>query len=169
MILGTELKCEDFDYQLQQNYTTPPLPLVNELKQTNYSFTKQTLACSCATGFPKCPPGSSGDINYRPIFKLRTQDILYDLTSRNMSDWLVKTEFSSQFFRKRFGGFEFQERVATGLNETTLGNLNAIVSSVAQLFNATLDFKATIRSVKFSPIPKVGDIKFCLLILCLSK
>ena len=127
---GTFLDCEAFNFERIHNYTVPTQSLVSELLTTNYSQTKRSPDCDCSSGFPKCPNAAGGDINYRPLTKLRTKDLLYDLTSRNVSDWLLKTTFDEQFFQKRFGGFEFiatdqaAERAAEGL-ATSLDKLVA--------------------------------------------
>jgi ATP-binding cassette subfamily A (ABC1) protein 1 len=114
------LDCYDFDYILNNNYSMPSQSFVDELIQTNFSFTKITHDCDCSNGFPKAPISAGGDFNYRNIFTLKTKDILYDLTGRNLTDFLIKTEFNDQFFRKRFGGYEFiQPNVKT---ETSLSD-----------------------------------------------
>lgn len=85
----------------------PPDSFVAELQAANFSYSKSSLDCDCSSGFPECPASAGGDINYRRMYELKSKDVLYDLTSRNITDWLVKTEFTQQFFKKRFGGFEF--------------------------------------------------------------
>jgi ATP-binding cassette subfamily A (ABC1) protein 1 len=85
----------------------PPATVVAELAATNFTYSKVSVDCDCSSGFPECPDSAGGDFNYRDIYTLRTRDILYNLTSRNMTDWLVKTELSKQFFKKRYGGYEF--------------------------------------------------------------
>lgn len=132
---GSILECEAFDFEQIHNYTVPDQSFVNDLLSTNYSLSKESPMCDCSSGFPVCPASAGGDINYRPLAKLRTKDLLYDLTSRNMSDWLIKTRFSDQFFKKRFGGFEFIE--TNGDVEAALSGLQTTLSSFLDLVNAT--------------------------------
>lgn len=91
----------------QHGMIEPPMDVYQQFLATNFSYTKLSLDCDCSSGFPVCPASAGGDYNYRDVYVLKTTDILYDLTSRNMTDYLVKTEFNDQFFKKRFGGFEF--------------------------------------------------------------
>lgn len=102
------LWCEQFDSaNLVHGKVEPSLSVYQEFQSTNYSYTKYSKDCDCSSGFPVCPESAGGDYNYRNVYNLKTTDIFYDLTSRNMTDWLIKTEFKDQFFKKRFGGFEF--------------------------------------------------------------
>lgn len=116
-VLLTCLDGEDTTAQLMQPMVQPPGQVLNELQSTNFSYSKRSPECNCQSGFPECPQSAGGDFNYRKIYKLKTMDILYDLTSRNMTDWLVKTELNSQFFKKRFGGFEFTPPLLTVNND----------------------------------------------------
>jgi ATP-binding cassette subfamily A (ABC1) protein 1 len=103
-----ELTCESFDKsELIQNYSMPTSSFIQELNKENYTYTKKSVECDCSNGFPKCPESAGGDIYQRNIRKLKTKDILHDLSGRNMSDWLIKTELNPREFRKRFGGFQF--------------------------------------------------------------
>jgi ATP-binding cassette, subfamily A (ABC1), member 1 len=100
--------CLDADYTLLNNLTIPDLSTLNQLNAVNYTYKKLSPDCDCSKGFPACAPGAGGDIKFRSVYILKTKDQLYDLTSRNVTDWLIKTEFNSDFFQKRFAGFEFQ-------------------------------------------------------------
>lgn len=136
-LLGSELKCEDYNFRWVQssNLSRPSDTVIGELMRANYSYTKTSLDCDCSQGFPECPESAGGDINHRQVVQLRTQDIMFDLTSRNVTDWLIKTEFSDQFFRKRYGGFEFlqQEKI----DENTVTNANNLLKTLFQMFNVT--------------------------------
>jgi ATP-binding cassette subfamily A (ABC1) protein 1 len=57
-------------------------------------------------------------------FKLTTNDILYNLTGKNLSDWLIQTEFSHEFFQKRFGGYEIDLNQRLTEYFTSLKNTN---------------------------------------------
>ena len=135
-MLDPVLKCEDYNYRLLQNYTLPDSQLIDELNAVNYTYMKQSPDCVCNTGFPKCSPGAGGDIDFRPVVKLRTNDILYELTSRNVSDWLIKTEFSDKFFRRRYGGYEFdkiQNKIV--LDKGIFFNIEATLNNLLQTLN----------------------------------
>lgn len=103
------LQCEEGQSQAQlvHDMIEPPLDVYQQFQLTNFSYTKRSPDCDCASGFPEAPLGAGGDFNYRRIYRLKTTDMFYDLTSRNLTDWLIKTEFDHQFFKKRFGGYEF--------------------------------------------------------------
>jgi ATP-binding cassette subfamily A (ABC1) protein 1 len=99
------LSCENYGYTIQNR--TVPLDIKNALSSVNYSYTNIAPSCSCITGYQNCPIGSSGDIEYKNVSHLITKDTLNDLTERNISDWLLNTEFSQEYFQKRYGGFDF--------------------------------------------------------------
>lgn len=72
----------------------------------------------------------------------------YDLTSRNISDWLVKTEFSDQFFRRRFGGFEFLVQYTSDLNKMAINsiqNLNQLINLFTNSFTTTNNISANLK------------------------
>lgn len=150
------LKCNSVS-NLDQNYTQPSSSVWQALLAVNYSYTKTAPRLDCATGFPTTQAASSGDIYNRPIYNLKSQDILYDLSGRNISDWVVNSEFTQLMFRKRFGGFEFvkpfvdpsllpdrlfeQVRQFPATLQTTLNgfgrfNLTSFQSAVSNLFSS---------------------------------
>jgi ATP-binding cassette subfamily A (ABC1) protein 1 len=129
------LECVDNALVATNDTTTTgniPIGLQMALGQTNFTNTKISPVCSCQTGFPTCPVGAGGDIDYRNVRKLHTTDTMYDLTDRNTTDWILKTEFEPRFFRKRFGGFEFLEPI---LNTTLANNLNRLLAITIGTFN----------------------------------
>lgn len=83
---STVLKCNSYNSKL----------IKNNLKPSN-------ISCDCSTGFQKC----SDKIQVKNVYKLKTDDLMSDLTNQNVSDWLVKTEFAEDMFEKRHGGLEF--------------------------------------------------------------
>lgn len=93
--------------QLVHGMIEPPPDVYQQLQSTNFSYSKVSPDCDCSSGFPDCPVGAGGDYNYRSVYQLKSTDMFYDLTSRNLTDWFIKTEFDGQFFKKRFGGYEF--------------------------------------------------------------
>nr|QNH67855.1 ATP-binding cassette transporter subfamily A member 1-like protein X1 [Brachionus rotundiformis] len=119
---GQELECENFnDYQTHKN-STPNYSFINELLSTNYTYTKRSKECDCSQGFPECPASAGGDIFYRDYYKLKTKDIVYDLSGRNVSDWLIKTELRKDIFKRRYGGYEFLVP-RLGLNSNQIASL----------------------------------------------
>jgi hypothetical protein len=96
----------------------------------NLTRTKPFPTCSCKTGFPDCQLDNTIDMENRETIKLRTTDILVNLTELNVSDWLMKTEFNKKYFRKRFGGFEFLDPLV--VNET-------LVERALNMLKATLN------------------------------
>ncbi|KAK7488493.1 hypothetical protein BaRGS_00020278 [Batillaria attramentaria] len=81
------------------------------------NLTVDSPSCSCDTGSQKCPAGAGGPTpaeRYIPV-----NDILYNATGRNLSDWLVKT--MQPYLMRRFGGFTFgDENQLSSLNATEL-------------------------------------------------
>ena len=123
-----KLKCNELGITLARNLSTPS-NIQEVLNGVNYSYTKIAPSCSCETGLPICPTGSDGDINYRFISKLITTDTLIDLTERNISDWLLKTEVSETYFQKRYGGFDFsnnreKNRITNQINSLLMSLTN---------------------------------------------
>nr|UOU03308.1 ATP-binding cassette subfamily A1-like 1 [Brachionus rubens] len=128
-VANRELDCEGFENYIQQKNSTPNYSFIQELLQTNYTYSKRSIDCDCSTGFPECPVSAGGDIFYRDVLNLKTKDILYDLTGRNVSDWLIKTELNKNIFKKRYGGYEFLTP-KIGFNASLLSNfLNTVTES----------------------------------------
>ena len=76
--------------------------------------------CSCQVGTQVCPANSflplplekkvSGEVRLylfgnEVCWKVPSGDSMIDMTSRNISQWLLKTR--DQYYKKRYGGFEF--------------------------------------------------------------
>jgi hypothetical protein len=61
------------------------------------------LSCSCDRGTTVCPKRAEGPTP--PKVQLASHDILANLTGRNISDYLMKT--NKAFYKKRYGGFQF--------------------------------------------------------------
>lgn len=74
-------------------------------------------SCSCDTGFQKCPQGAGGPEPPKKL--LPSSDYLYNMTARNVSDWLVKT--MEKYQKRRYGGFSFgDEDPLAAFNATEL-------------------------------------------------
>jgi len=59
--------------------------------------------CSCQIGTQVCPAKSFSP--EPPQIKIPSGDYLIDMTSRNISQWLMKTR--DTYYKQRYGGFEF--------------------------------------------------------------
>ena len=136
------LQCNAFDYSLQNNYTMPPASVISDFASTNFSYTKVSPSCDCSEGFPHCPASAGGDILFRPVTLLKTTDYMYDLTGRNVSDWLVKTELSDLFFKRRYGGFEFLAPTpsTTNLSATAQAftGMAVLIGQITNMFGISL-------------------------------
>ena len=131
------LSCNGYD-SLLTNYTMPPQSLISALLAANYSYKKTGTPCDCSNGFPNNPAGAEGDIYYRQVYTLKTDDILYDLSGRNISDWIVNTEFTERIFRKRFGGYEFMQPFVN-VSDQLLHNLVTQVQMFAGTMQSLLN------------------------------
>ncbi|GFN96696.1 ATP-binding cassette sub-family a member 1 [Plakobranchus ocellatus] len=76
--------------------------------------------CSCDTKFQRCPYGAAGPEPSKK--KIRTNDLLNNVTNHRLEDWLMKS--MEGYMKRRFGGFSFGE-------ENPLGRLNASQLSAA--------------------------------------
>ena len=102
-----ELNCHNFDFEVMIPNLKDKKSIITDLIRSNFSRTKVSKNCDCTTGFPKCSPSSGGDFGINTFYKTKTYDTLLDLTGRNITDWLIKTEFLPNIFEKRYGGIEF--------------------------------------------------------------
>ncbi|XP_078319655.1 phospholipid-transporting ATPase ABCA1-like isoform X1 [Crassostrea virginica] len=119
-------------------------------------YTNTTInspSCSCDTGFQKCPQGAGGPEPPKKL--LPSSDYLYNMTARNVSDWLVKT--MERYQKRRYGGFSFGDtnplaafnatELRTVLDElfTVLNNGTAVTSFNETQLIETLQGLATQR------------------------
>ena len=118
------------------------------LNSVDYNQTRISPSCDCWEKMQTCPVGAGGpsaSFNY-----IETRDILYDLAGFNITDWLVKSEYNSEYLMKRFGGLEFLSTSVTDdlqiFNETMIeqmiriinqSSLNINPKKVASLFRIT--------------------------------
>jgi len=127
--------CEDYIYKKVNNNLDnhQKWTLIKELNLVNYSYTKISPGCECTkyNPFQKCANSSGGDINMRQIYSLKTKDLIYDLTSRNISDWIIKTELQHDFYENRYGGFEFLKPYDS--ENHVLDNIFQMISSIANV------------------------------------
>ena len=142
-----KLECNTFDSKLILNYSLP-------LSQKNFS---ELSDCDCSSGFPQCP---SDDRAWNlPVKLVKTADLIYDLSGRNVTDWLLKTEFTHEFFKKRFGGFEFvmpNEKLSDA-------NLTRIFSSFTQFLKTVTKLVNIVTSSEnesMSPVDYLNDLEF---------
>ncbi|XP_071041815.1 phospholipid-transporting ATPase ABCA1 isoform X1 [Parasteatoda tepidariorum] len=59
--------------------------------------------CLCTIGTQACPASALG--TKPPSVAVSSSDIVYNMTGRNISDWLIKTR--KNFYKQRYGGFSF--------------------------------------------------------------
>nr|CAD7255882.1 unnamed protein product [Timema shepardi] len=91
----------------------------------NISASTALVECSCARGTLDCPNGAGGPTP--PEVTVPSGDILMNTTGRNISDWLVKT--SSQFYKRRYGGFTFGVHIPTQL--TNLSRVKSLLETLS--------------------------------------
>nr|CAD7425504.1 unnamed protein product [Timema monikensis] len=91
----------------------------------NISASTALVECSCARGTLDCPNGAGGPTP--PEVSVPSGDILMNTTGRNISDWLVKT--SSQFYKRRYGGFTFGVHIPTQL--TNLSRVKSLLETLS--------------------------------------
>lgn len=126
-------ECETYDSILSKNISNNLNEFDLDLIKRNYSL-RITPECECTNDAPMCPVTAGGDISLREIVKLKTKDLLYNLTDRNVTDWLVKTEFKHEFFEKRYGGFEFLSPLSNVTTNSAVFNLNKLLNSLSKSF-----------------------------------
>jgi hypothetical protein len=130
-----QLECNQYGFTVAKNQSLPA-SLQQSLNGVNYSYTKIAPICSCKFGFPSCPSSSEGDVYYNHVSKLITNDTLIDLTERNVSDWLIKTEMSEKYFQKRFGGFDFSNNRE---KNQIFKQFNKVYSTITNRFHSNND------------------------------
>nr|CAD7196497.1 unnamed protein product [Timema douglasi] len=91
----------------------------------NISASTALVVCSCARGTLDCPNGAGGPTP--PEVTVPSGDILMNTTGRNISDWLVKT--SSQFYKRRYGGFTFGVHIPTQL--TNISRVKSLLETLS--------------------------------------
>lgn len=64
----------------------------------NLSIVNRVIECDCSLGTMQCPEFSPGF--EPPSTPIVTEDIMYNLTGRNISDWIVKT--GKRYYKKRY-------------------------------------------------------------------
>ncbi|KAK7490493.1 hypothetical protein BaRGS_00018279 [Batillaria attramentaria] len=112
-------RCMDPAIHTIQGYSCLPggSPTFTAQPPLSGNITIDSPSCSCQTGWQRCPPGAGGPTpahRYLPV-----NDILYNMTGRNISDWLVKT--MEQYQMRRYGGFSFgAENRLSVLNATQI-------------------------------------------------
>ncbi|XP_054718877.1 phospholipid-transporting ATPase ABCA7-like [Uloborus diversus] len=67
---------------------------------TDYSYLE---TCPCTLGTQLCPESAVG--HTPPHVAISSSDVVFNMTGRNISDWLIKTR--KKFYKQRYGGFSF--------------------------------------------------------------
>jgi len=117
----------------------PCFDVMNALNKVNYNQTHISPECDCWKKMQTCPIGAGGpSANYNIT---ETNDILYDLQGFNITDWLVKSEYNTEYLMKRFGGFEFLLQYLSNsfdlINETLIQQIINITNQENQTIDAS--------------------------------
>nr|CAB3219608.1 ATP-binding cassette sub-family A member 1-like [Phallusia mammillata] len=90
----------------------------------------ETLTCTC-TGketrvlLAECPVGAGGEPTERMISE--TRNPMYNMTGRNVADWMVKT--TDRFRQERYGGLSFGEKYYTYWTNTEFSYLQRLLGN----------------------------------------
>jgi len=120
-------------------YVPTSFDVMNALNKVNYNQTRISPECDCWEKMQMCPIGAGGpSANYD---KTQTKDILYDLQGFNITDWLTKSEYNTEYLMKRFGGFEFLLQYLSNsfdfINETLIQQIIDITNQANQTIDAS--------------------------------
>ncbi|XP_021342260.1 ATP-binding cassette sub-family A member 7-like isoform X2 [Mizuhopecten yessoensis] len=101
--------------------------------------------CSCDSGWQRCPDGAGGP---EPSFvNLPTTDTLYNMTTRNISEWILRTH--KRYLKRRYGGFSF------GDVEPEAVELQKALQNASQVLNTTSPDWDWVRDLFSSDVNKV--------------
>lgn len=103
------------------------------------------IQCDCSSGWQRCPAGAGGPDPF-PL-DLPTTDTLYNMTGRNISDWILKTH--RRYLKRRFGGFSF------GDVELEAVELQNALNNASQVLNTTTSDWDWIRDLFSQDVNKV--------------
>ena len=146
-----ELKCENAD---SKSFSYETMKITKKLDK----FSKNVSECSCSSGFLECSNYYFDNIKYKNTSVLKTFDHIIDITAeKDISDWLVRTEFTNTFFKKRFGGFEFK-KTKTYSNS----NIKYLFSNFTQFAKTLINLlnTATLQNQTFSPVEYLRYLEF---------
>lgn len=144
-----ELKCGNAD---SKPYET--MKITKKLE----NFSKNGSACSCSSGFLECLNDYFDNIKNKNTSVLKTFDHIIDITGeKDISDWLVRTEFTNTFFKKRFGGFEFKKT-----KKYSNSNIKDLFSNFTQLAKTLINLlnTATLQNQTLSPVEYLRYLEF---------
>ena len=117
------------------------------------------VPCSCQIGAQVCPANAGGPP--LPALETRTSDVLLNATTRNITDWLLKTE--KEYYKRRFGGVTFGlKSPLVGVNITLFQRIFDRLSKAVNLGQPVLDdsnyvFKEFDKGMRDLPI--FGNLK----------
>ncbi|KAL5022830.1 hypothetical protein ScPMuIL_001985 [Solemya velum] len=118
----------------------PCVPQPTDKKWTASRFHNGT-DCSCSTGFQVCPAGAAG--SPPPSKLISTTDFLLNMTARNLSDWILKT--NREFRKRRYGGLSFgkvqmEMNVNLTIIQESLQRLSTAANNGRPVINGNEDF-----------------------------
>jgi ATP-binding cassette, subfamily A (ABC1), member 1 len=143
------LICHEFDSKLYSNVT-----MLSSLNAKKNGFD-----CDCSSGFPECPTNLVDDyIKNKKATILKTYDHIYDISGSNVTDWIIKTEFTKTFFKKRYGGFEFNVK-SKNISSSLILELFSDFSKFSNNFVNLLNI-ATLQNQSMSPVEYLNNLEF---------
>ncbi|XP_052776388.1 phospholipid-transporting ATPase ABCA1-like isoform X2 [Mya arenaria] len=95
---------------------------------SKYTPWNKTVDCDCSTGWQVCPDGAAGPTP--PTRRLPTADNLYNITGRDVPDWILKTHNENK--KRRYGGLTFGDID----NLAFTGNLTEVQAAIDRLLTA---------------------------------
>nr|XP_026691296.1 ATP-binding cassette sub-family A member 1-like [Ciona intestinalis] len=112
------------------------------------SASNNTLVCSCTDKqtrvlLAECPSGTGGSPTPRIV--TQTSNPMYNMTQRNISDWLVKTV--EGFKQDRFGGLSFGAKYHSTLGSTLSPLLQFALSNSNFTLNINPNTSNTVQSI----------------------
>lgn len=148
---GVGTRCMDSESHVIPGFPCIDVPTGQRLWTENIPAPNISEECSCGTGWSVCPEGAGGPAPSRRL--LNTDDYLLNMTGRNITDWLVKT--NEKYIKSRYGGISFGERnplVKANSTEISLliGNIikAATRNGTAQdMNNPASNFSSTLEDV----------------------
>jgi ATP-binding cassette subfamily A (ABC1) protein 1 len=132
------LACERLNSKLIRNKY-----FYSNMTTSNYSTGQHS--CYTITKLNTCKSSAYSDLDE---YSLASEDVLYNMTGRNMTDWLLETEFSEDYFMKRFGGFEIDLNLDFNKTFSDLATSSGILLDSFDRVNDILDLNKKVHRFK---------------------